>query len=78
MGGLHTLFNWNIAPANGHNESVIRGSIVTENAVSDGDNFDEDLCTNDIGLMLQHQIIENSKLAKDLEVYLCKICLVKM
>ena len=61
------------------NESGIRGSIATENAASDGNNFDEDLCTNDIGLvitMLQHQIIENSKLAKDLEVYLCKICLV--
>ena len=32
MGGLHTLYNeinGTIAPANGHNESGIRGSIVT-------------------------------------------------
>ena len=66
MGGFHTLFSWNMTPANGQRESVIRGSIVTENAVSDGDSFDEDHCTNDISLMLQHQVIENSKLAKDL------------
>ena len=55
MGGLHTLYNeinGTTAPANGHNESGIRGSIVTENAASDGNNFDEDLCTNDIGLLI--------------------------
>ena len=77
IGGFHTLFSWNIIPANGHSESVIRGSIVTENAASDGNNFDEDLCTNDIGqviTMLQHQIIDNDRLAKELEVYLCKVC----
>ena len=77
VGGYHTLFSWNIIPVNGHSGSVIRESVVIENAVSDGDSFDEDLCTDDISLMLQHQIIENSKLAKELEVYLCKICLVK-
>ena len=87
IGGLNTLHigtTGTVVPANGHNESGrlnigIRGSLISESADSDGNNVDEDPCTNDIGLaitMLQHQIIENNKLAKELEVYLCKICLV--
>ena len=77
VGGFHILFSWNINPVNGHSESVIRESAVIENAVIDEDSSDEDPCTDDISLVLRLQIVENSKLTKELEVYLCKICLVK-
>ena len=56
---------------------MIRESAVIQDLVIDVDSSDEDPCTDDISLLLRLQISENSKLKKELEEYLCKICLVE-